>query len=144
MLVQGLGERARPEAIGLYGVVTATAMTIVALKRGASTRRSCSSPSRGRSRSSSGLSPRVGVVGGILACDRGGRPRRGARLRRLGAARADPRGVLPPARVRLQAPTWIFFRRMDFLRQRLLLRSGRVTFVFTVGLAAAGVGVGAS
>ena len=47
-----------------------------------------------------------------------------------------------PLAFALQAPTWIFFRRMDFLRQRLLLAVGPVvTFVFTVALAAAGVGV---
>ena len=31
-----------------------------------------------------------------------------------------------PLAFALQAPTWIFFRRMDFLRQRLLLAVGPV------------------
>src|ERR671914_520853 len=47
-----------------------------------------------------------------------------------------------PLAFALQAPTWIFFRRMDFLRQRLLQAVVPVvTFCVTVPLAAAGVGV---
>ena len=47
-----------------------------------------------------------------------------------------------PIAFALQAPTWIFFRRMDFMRQRLLLAVGPVvTFAVTVALAAVGVGV---
>jgi O-antigen/teichoic acid export membrane protein len=41
----------------------------------------------------------------------------------------------------LQAPTWIFYRRMDFVRQRVLQAVDPVTtFVVNVGLAAAGAG----
>jgi polysaccharide transporter, PST family len=41
----------------------------------------------------------------------------------------------------LQAPLWIFYRRMDFVRQRALQAVDPVvTFVITVGLAAAGTG----
>jgi O-antigen/teichoic acid export membrane protein len=41
----------------------------------------------------------------------------------------------------LQAPIWVYYRRMDFLRQRLLLAvDPLVSFTLTVGLAAAGVG----
>jgi O-antigen/teichoic acid export membrane protein len=47
--------------------------------------------------------------------------------------------VLPTSA--LQSPTWIFYRRMDFLRQRLILAADPVVaFVVTVGLAAAGFG----
>jgi len=47
-----------------------------------------------------------------------------------------------PLAFALQAPTWIFFRRMDFVRQRLLQAVVPVvTFAVTVPLAAAGVGV---
>src|SRR6185503_4204498 len=47
-----------------------------------------------------------------------------------------------PLAFALQAPTWIFFRRMDFARQRLLQGIVPVvTFVVTVPLAAGGAGV---
>jgi O-antigen/teichoic acid export membrane protein len=47
-----------------------------------------------------------------------------------------------PLAFALQAPTWIFFRRMDFFRQRLIQAIVPVvTFAVTVPLAAAGVGV---
>ncbi len=43
--------------------------------------------------------------------------------------------------IALQTPTWVFYRRMDFVRQRLLQSfSPMVTFVVTVTLALAGVG----
>jgi O-antigen/teichoic acid export membrane protein len=43
--------------------------------------------------------------------------------------------------VALQTPTWVFYRRMDFVRQRILQgTSPLVTFVVTVALALAGVG----
>jgi O-antigen/teichoic acid export membrane protein len=47
-----------------------------------------------------------------------------------------------PIAFALQAPTWVFARRMDFVRQRRLLAVVPiVTFVVTVPLAAAGAGV---
>ena len=47
-----------------------------------------------------------------------------------------------PLAFALQAPTWIFFRRMDFARQRLLQGIVPVvTFLVTVPLAAGGAGV---
>jgi O-antigen/teichoic acid export membrane protein len=47
-----------------------------------------------------------------------------------------------PTAFALQAPTWIFFRRMDFVRVRTLqVLVPVVTFCVTVPLAAAGVGV---
>src|SRR5439155_25357290 len=43
--------------------------------------------------------------------------------------------------IALQTPTWVFYRRMDFVRQRILQgASPAVTFVVTVTLALAGVG----
>jgi O-antigen/teichoic acid export membrane protein len=43
--------------------------------------------------------------------------------------------------IALQSPTWVFYRRMDFVRQRILeSASPVVTFVVTVALALAGVG----
>jgi len=43
--------------------------------------------------------------------------------------------------IALQTPTWVFYRRMDFVRQRLLQSfSPLVTFVVTVSLALAGIG----
>jgi PST family polysaccharide transporter len=48
--------------------------------------------------------------------------------------------LLIPARA-LQSPTWIYYRRMDFFRQRLMLAIDPiVTFLVTVGLAIAGLG----
>jgi O-antigen/teichoic acid export membrane protein len=43
--------------------------------------------------------------------------------------------------IALQTPTWVFYRRMDFVKQRILEGSSPlVTFVVTVALALAGVG----
>src|SRR5439155_10565143 len=43
--------------------------------------------------------------------------------------------------IALQTPTWVFYRRMDFVRQRLLEGSAPVvTFVVTVALALTGLG----
>jgi O-antigen/teichoic acid export membrane protein len=43
--------------------------------------------------------------------------------------------------IALQTPTWVFYRRMDFVKQRILQGSSPlVTFVVTVALALAGVG----
>ena len=47
--------------------------------------------------------------------------------------------VLPG--IALQAPVWVFYRRLDFMRQRLLLATDPlVGFVVTIALAAAGLG----
>ena len=49
--------------------------------------------------------------------------------------------ALIPARA-LQTPSWVFYRRMDFFRQRLIISvEPLVTFVVTVGLAIAGLGL---
>jgi O-antigen/teichoic acid export membrane protein len=132
-----------PAAIGLYGIVTVTTMTIVALKR-------------------------VGVDEAFVAQDE---PEQALEFQRaftlelaisaafslllcalapvVAAVYGDSR-LVPlmaataylPLAFALQAPTWIFFRRMDFARQRLLQGVVPVvTFLVTVPLAAAGVGV---
>src|SRR5919206_5112198 len=132
-----------PAAIGLYGIVTVTTMTIVALKR-------------------------VGVDEAFVAQDE---PEQALEFQRaftielaisavfslilcalapvVAAVYGDPRllaltaatAYLPLA-FALQSPTWIFFRRMDYARQRLLQAVvPLVTFAVTVPLAAAGVGV---
>src|SRR5215210_582272 len=132
-----------PAAIGLYGIVTVTAMTVVALKR-------------------------VGVDEAFVAQDE---PEQALEFQRaftlelaisaafalllcalapvVAAVYGDPRllalmaatAYLPLA-FALQAPSWIFFRRMDFVRQRLLQGVVPVvTFAVTVPLAVAGVGV---
>jgi len=132
-----------PTAIGLYGIVTTTTMTVVALKR-------------------------VGVDEAFVAQDE---PEQALEFQRaftlelaisacfslvlcalapvVAALYGDPRllalmaatAYLPLA-FALQAPTWIFFRRMDFARQRVLQAIVPVvTFAVTVPLAAAGAGV---
>src|SRR4051794_41264147 len=132
-----------PTAIGLYGIVTTTTMTVVGLKR-------------------------VGVDEAFVAQDE---PEQALEFQRaftlelaisacfalvlcalapVVAAVYDEPELLPlmaataylPLAFALQAPTWIFFRRMDFARQRLLQGVVPVvTFAVTVPLAAAGVGV---
>jgi O-antigen/teichoic acid export membrane protein len=132
-----------PSAIGLYGIVTATAMTIVALKRVGIDEAFVQQSEQGQEEEfqrafslelavSAAFSLAIAVAAPLVAIVYGQ-----DELLPLTLAVA-----YMPLAFALQAPTWIFFRRMDFLRQRLLLAVGPVvTFVFTVGLAAAGVGV---
>jgi len=132
-----------PEAIGLYGIVTATAMTIVALKRVGIDEAFVQQSEQGQEEEfqrafslelavSSAFSLAIALAAPLVAVAYGD-----WELLPLTLAVA----YLPVA-FALQAPTWVFFRRMDFLRQRLLLAVGPVvTFAVTVGLAALGVGV---
>jgi O-antigen/teichoic acid export membrane protein len=145
VLVQGLIVTVLlgPRAIGLYGIVTVTAMTIVALKRVGIDEAFVQQSEEGQEEEFQraftlelALSAAFAVV--IAAC---------APL--IAAVYDDDRLVwltlavaYLPVAFALQAPTWIFFRRMDFLRQRLLQAVVPVvTFCVTVPLAAAGVGV---
>lgn len=145
VLVQGLivSILLGPEAIGLYGIVTATAMTIVALKRVGIDEAFVQQSEAGQEEEfqrafslelvvSAAFSLAIAVAAPIVALV------------------YDESELLPltlaaaymPIAFALQAPTWIFFRRMDFLRQRLLMAVGpMVTFAVTVTLAAVGVGV---
>jgi O-antigen/teichoic acid export membrane protein len=145
VLVQGLIVTVLlgPRAIGLYGIVTVTAMTIVALKRVGIDEAFVQQSEQGQEEEFQRaftlelvLSVAFAVV--IASC---------APL--VAVAYDDDRLVwltlavaYLPVAFALQAPTWIFFRRMDFLRQRLLQAVVPVvTFCVTVPLAAAGVGV---
>ncbi|HMJ96994.1 MAG TPA: oligosaccharide flippase family protein [Thermoleophilaceae bacterium] len=130
-----------PRAIGLYGIVTATAMTIVALKRVGIDEAFVQQSEQGQEEEfqrafslelavSAAFSLAIAVAAPLVAIAYGE-----DQLLALTLAAA-----YMPLAFALQAPTWIFFRRMDFLRQRVLLAVGPVvTFAFTVGLAAAGV-----
>jgi O-antigen/teichoic acid export membrane protein len=132
-----------PTAIGLYGIVTATAMTIVALKRVGIDEAFVQQSEQGQEEEfqrafsleltvSAAFSLAIAAAAPVVAIVYGE-----DQLLPLTLAAA-----YMPLAFALQAPTWIFFRRMDFLRQRLLMAVGPVvTFAFTVGLAAAGVGV---
>jgi O-antigen/teichoic acid export membrane protein len=145
VLVQGLivSILLGPEAIGLYGVVTATAMTIVALKRVGIDEAFVQQSEAGQEEEfqrafslelvvSAAFSLAIAVAAPIVAVVYGE-----DQLLPLTLAAA-----YMPIAFAFQAPTWIFFRRMDFLRQRLLMAVGPVvTFAVTVTLAAAGVGV---
>lgn len=132
-----------PKAIGLYGIVTTTAMTIVALKRIGIDEAFVQQSEQGQEEEfqraftlelalsaafTLAIAASAPLVSSVYGDDR---------LLWLTLAVA----YLPLA-FALQAPTWIFFRRMDFVRQRLLQAIVPVvTFCVTVPLAASGVGV---
>src|SRR3954468_12147535 len=132
-----------PSAIGLYGIVTTTAMTIVALKRIGIDEAFVQQSEAGQEEEfqraftlelvlSTGFALVIAVSAPLVATVYGD-----DRLLWLTLAVS----YLPIA-FALQAPQWIFFRRMDFLRQRMLQAViPVVTFCVTVPLAAAGVGV---
>jgi O-antigen/teichoic acid export membrane protein len=127
-----------PQAIGLYGIVTVTAMTIVALKRVGIDEAYVQQDEAGQEEEfqrafsldlvfSAAIALVIAISAPVLAAVYGD-----DRLIALTLAVA----YLPIA-FSLQAPTWIFFRRMDFVRQRLLQGViPVVTFVVTVPLAA--------
>ena len=132
-----------PTAIGLYGIVTVTAMTVVGLKRVGVDEAFVAQDEPEQAlefQRAFTLELAISAVFSLILCalapvvavlygDQ--------RLLALMAATA----YLPLA-FALQAPTWIFFRRMDFARQRLLQGIVPVvTFAVTVPLAAGGAGV---
>jgi len=145
VLAQGLIVTALlgPVAIGLYGVVTTTAMTLVALKRvgidEAFVQQSEAAQEEEFQRAFSielGLAVLLAVTIAVAAP--------------VLALAYGEESLLPltlavaylPVAFALQSPGWIFYRRMDFLRQRLLQGVvPLVTFAVTVPLAVAGVGV---
>src|SRR3954447_7438997 len=132
-----------PQAIGLYGIVTTTAMTIVALKRVGIDEAFVQQSEQGQEEEfqraftlelalSAAFALAIAISAPIVASAYDD-----DRLVALTLAVA----YLPLA-FALQAPTWIFFRRMDFVRQRLLQAIVLVvTICVTIPLAAAGVGV---
>jgi O-antigen/teichoic acid export membrane protein len=132
-----------PRAIGLYGIVTTTALTIVALKRigidEAFVQQSEAAQEEEFQRAftlelalSVAFALVIAAVAPLVAAAYGDH-----RLLWLMLAVA----YLPIA-FALQSPQWIFFRRMDFVRQRTLQAIiPVVTFCVTIPLAAGGVGV---
>jgi O-antigen/teichoic acid export membrane protein len=132
-----------PSAIGLYGIVTTTAMTIVALKRVGIDEAFVQQSEAGQEEEfqraftlelmlSLCFSLVIVVAAPIVMVVYGENE-----LLALTIAVS----YLPVA-FALQSPSWIFFRRMDFLRTRILqFIIPVVTFAVTVPLAAAGVGV---
>src|SRR5215218_3040679 len=145
VLLQGLLATALlgPSAIGLYGVVTTTAMTIVALRRVGIDEafvQQAAEDEEGEFQRAFGVELAVGLIASlaiallapVLAALYGD-----DRLLALTLAVA----YLPVA-FALQAPQWVFFRRMDFLRLRLLQAIVPLgTVIVTVPLLLAGVGV---
>src|SRR3954466_2436080 len=145
VLVQGLIVTVLlgPQAIGLYGIVAVTAMTIVALKRVGIDEAFVQQSEEGQEEEfqraftlelalSAAFALAIAISAPIVA-----NAYDDDRLVALTLAVA----YLPLA-FALQAPTWIFFRRMDFLKQRLLQAIVPVvTVCVTLPLAASGVGV---
>ena len=139
-LVQGLVVTALlgPVAIGLYGIVTVTAMTIVQLRRVGIDEafvQQSEPDQEDEFQKAFALELAIGILFTLLIA---------ALAPLLALAYGDDRllaltlavAYLPTA-FALQAPQWIFFRRMDFLRVRLLQFSiPAVTFAVTVPLAA--------
>ena len=145
VLAQGLIVTALlgPRAIGLYGIVTTTAITIAALRRVGIDEgfvRQTEERQEEEFQRAFTLELTVGVAFSMVLV---------LAAPIVALAYGDDR-LLPlmlavaylPVAFALQAPTWIFFRRMDFLRVRVLQALVPVvTFCVTVPLAAAGVGV---
>jgi O-antigen/teichoic acid export membrane protein len=132
-----------PEAIGLYGVVTVTAMTILSLKRvGIDEAFVVQEAADQETEFQHAFTLELVLSAGFALVLLAAAPIVAAvydddRLLALTAATA----YLPIA-FAFQSPTWVFFRRMDYARQRLLQAVvPLVTFAVTVPLAAAGVGV---
>jgi O-antigen/teichoic acid export membrane protein len=145
VLLQGLLATALlgPEAIGLYGIVSTAAMTIVALRRigiDEAYVQHDAGDDEAEFQRAFGLELAVGLAGSLAI----------AALAPLLAALYDDDRLLAltlalaylPVGFALQAPQWIFFRRMDFLRQRAL---GAIvplgTVLVAVPLLLAGTGV---
>jgi O-antigen/teichoic acid export membrane protein len=132
-----------PEAIGLYGAVSATAVTITGLKRVGIDEefvRQSEPEQEEEFQRAFTLDLSLSVVLSFVIA---------AAAPFVALAYGDDRllaltlavSYLPVA-FSLQAPIWIFFRRMDFMRQRLLQAVVPVvTFAVTVPLAIAGAGV---
>lgn len=132
-----------PEAIGLYGAVSATAVTISGLKRVGIDEefvRQREAEQEEEFQRAFTLDLSLSLVLSLLIA---------AAAPFVALAYGDDRllaltlavSYLPVA-FSLQSPSWIFFRRMDFLRQRVLQAIVPVvTFAVTVPLAVAGVGV---
>ena len=127
-----------PSDIGLYGIVTTTAMTIVQLRRigiDEAFVRQDSGDQEGEFGQAFTIELTIGLAFSALLL---------ALAPLIAVVYGDDRLLLLmiavaylPTGFALQAPTWIFFRRMDFLRVRVLQALVPVTtFLVTVPLAA--------
>jgi O-antigen/teichoic acid export membrane protein len=145
VLAQGLLATALlgPEEIGLYGVVTTTAMTIVALRRVGIDEafvQTAADDEEAEFQRALTVEVALGVLGAVaVAC----------LAPVLAAAYEDSRllgltlavSYLPVA-FALQAPQWVFFKRMEYVRLRVLQAIVPLgTVALTVPLLLAGVGV---
>ncbi len=132
-----------PRAIGLYGIVTTTAVTVAALRRVGIDEAFVQQQEADQEAEFQRAFTLELIVGGSFSLVLV------AIAPIVAAAYHDGRLVLLmiavaylPTAFALQAPSWIFFRRMDFVRVRLLQSLiPVVTFLVTVPLAATGVGV---
>jgi O-antigen/teichoic acid export membrane protein len=145
VLLQGLLATALlgPDAIGLYGVVTTTAMTIVALRRVGIDEafvQERATDEREEFQRAFTVELGLGLVGALAIA---------ALAPVLAAAYGDDRllaltlavAYLPVA-FALQAPQWVFFKRMDYVRLRALQAIVPLgTVAVAVPLLLAGVGV---
>jgi O-antigen/teichoic acid export membrane protein len=145
VLLQGLLATALlgPDAIGLYGIVTTTAMTIVALRRVGIDEafvQASADHEEAEFQRAFGVELAIGLAGSLLI----------AALAPLLAGIYDDDRLLAltlgvaylPVAFALQAPQWVFFRRMDYLRLRLLQAIVPLgTVAVAVPLLLAGVGV---
>ena len=132
-----------PAQIGLYGIVTVTAMSIVELRRVGVDEAFVQQEEAeqvGEFQAAFSFELALGVGTALVIA---------AAAPLVALAYGQPE-LLPlclavsylPVAFALQAPSWIYFRRMDFLRLRLLQASVPVvTFVVTIPLAASGFGV---
>ena len=122
MLLQGLLATALlgPDAIGLYGVVTTTAMTIVALRRVGIDEafvQTAADDEEAEFQRALTVELALGLLGALAVAAAGAGARR--RLRRRPAARRSRSAVTYlPVAFALQAPQWVFFKRMDYVRLR--------------------------
>ncbi len=133
-----------PELIGLFGIVTVTTMTIVALKRvgidEAYVQQEEAGSQEEEFQRAFTLDLGVSLAFALLLC---------ALAPVVAAVYGDDRllGLMLataylPLAFALQAPLWVFFRRMEYGRQRALQAiQPLVSFAVTVPLAASGFGV---
>ena len=124
MLAQGLLATALlgPDLIGLYGVVTTTAMTIVALRRVGIDEafvQTDADDEEAEFQRALTVELALGLLGALAVA---------ALAPVLAAAYDDDRGCSAltlavtylPVAFALQAPQWVFFKRMDYVRLRTL------------------------
>jgi O-antigen/teichoic acid export membrane protein len=132
-----------PELIGLYGIVTVTTMTVIALKRVGIDEAYVQQDEQGQEaefQRAFTLELSTSVVFALVLC---------ALAPAVAAVYGDDRllGLMLataylPLAFALQAPLWVFFRRMEYGRQRALQAiQPAVSFAVTVPLAATGFGV---